>query len=253
MSKTSQEKITPELWRKYRETKSLALRNKILMEYLHIITINAKRMGGAYQNRGEMEDIINQGVIALAESIDRYDYTKGVQFDSFASIRVRGSIIDYLRKQDWVPRDIRKKAVDFHNAYAALQGRLERCPTDEEMAAYLGIPLVELRDIAAQSQNFSLLSYESLLQEKLAPMLEPKTEEDMPEQSLYKEELKQMIASSIDQLGERERLIISLYYYEGLKLKEIAVILGLTPSRISQLHAKALAKMEKSLAPYMHE
>ncbi|MGI5891284.1 MAG: sigma-70 family RNA polymerase sigma factor [Bacillota bacterium] len=247
----SENKVDLKTWQKYQETKSQTLRNQILMEYLYIVTINIKRMSAVYQNRVELEDIVNQGVIALIECIERFDLTKSVQFDSFASIRVRGSIIDYLRKQDWVPRDIRKKSLDINNAYTLLQSKMDKDPTDAEVAEYMGISLADYNDIVAQSQRFALLSYEKLIQENISSIKEPQVTSETPEQHLSNQELRDIIAKSIDKLNEKERLIISLYYYEELKFKEIAVILGLTASRVSQLHAKALTKMEKMLSGYL--
>ncbi len=251
MSNPSEEKISREVWQKYQESKSVALRNKILMEYLYIVTVNAKRMSAVYQNKAEMEDIVNQGIIALMESIERYDWTKNVQFDSFASIRVRGSIIDYMRKQDWIPRDIRKKSIDINKAYNYLQSKLDKTPSEEEVAEYLDISLAELNNILAQSQSFALLSYERVLQEGIPAHREPKSHLDTPEQNMDKLEMREVLASAIDKLNENERLVVSLYYYEELKLKEIAVVLGLTASRVSQLHAKALSKLEKSISNYI--
>ncbi len=251
MAKGKKVKIDRELWQKYGETRSETLRNQILMEYLYIATINAKRMRAVYQNKAELEDIVNQGVIALIESIERYDWTKDVQFDSYASIRVRGSIIDFVRKQDWIPRDIRKKSVDIHNAFSHLQSLLDRDPSDAEVAEYMGVSVDEFNAITSQSQSFAVLSYEKLLQDNTVVFREPQSSMELPEQQLDKEELKEIIAMSIDKLNEKERLIVSLYYFEGLKLKEIAVILGLTASRVSQLHAKALGKMEKMISEYM--
>jgi len=244
--------ISDQLWEKYYETKDIGIRNKILNNYLHIVTINAKRMSGIYKNKAEIEDVVNQGIIALIECIDRYDWRRGVQFESFASIRVRGSIIDYIRKQDWVPRDIRKRFVNIENVYSEMQSSLNRQPTDEEVAEHIGVGIDEFNKVISQSQSFSILSYENLLDnaynfKEQASMIE------MPEQKVQEEEIKKVIAASIDKLSEKERLIVSLYYYEELKLKEIAVILGITASRVSQIHTKALMKMEKILGDYMRE
>lgn len=251
MAKKKEQPVSKEIWQRYAETKSEALRNQILMEYLYIATVNAKRMRAVYQNKADMEDIVNHGVIALIECIERYDYTKDVQFDSYASIRVRGSIIDYVRKQDWIPRDIRKKSVDIHNAVSQLQAGMDHEPSDEEIAAHLGVSMEEFNRVAFQTHSFALLSYEKLVQDNLAVFSESTARTEQPEGQLTKDELRKVIASSVDELTEKERLIITLYYYEELKLKEIAVILGLTASRVSQLHAKALKKMEAALSEYM--
>jgi RNA polymerase sigma factor for flagellar operon FliA len=240
------------MWEKYQKTKSLAIRNHILSEYLYVVTVNAKRMSALYRNRADLEDIVNQGVIALINCIERYDWTKGVRFDSFASIRVRGAIIDYIRKQDWVPRSMRKKSINIERAYAELQGTLGRPPSDAEVAGSLSMSVKELSDVVAQSCNFAVLSFEELLQDGVPSFREPPSPIRTPEEELQEEEIKDILAMSIDSLGDKERLIVSLYYYEELKLKEIAVALGLTPSRVSQLHARALMKIKKMVGEYIN-
>jgi RNA polymerase sigma factor for flagellar operon FliA len=249
--KTQISKISNEVWEKYKETGNVQLRNKILTEYLDIVVVNARRMSSVYKNKAELDDIVNQGVIALMDCIERFDWTRGVQFDSFASIRVRGSIIDYMRKHDWVPRDIRRKATEISNAYSELYIKLNREPTDADVAEYLGLSIDKFNDIAMQSSNFNLLSYEDLLQDNIEPLYDFNSTIELPEQKLVQEELKKVMAMSIDKLNEKERLIVSLYYYEELKFKEIAVILGITASRVSQLHSKALMKMKKSVEDYI--
>ncbi len=244
--------INNDLWDKYQETKSIDIRNKILMAYLYIVTVNAKRMSTVYKNKAELEDIVNQGVLALMDCIDRYDWQRGVQFDTFASIRVRGSIIDYLRKQDWIPRDIRKMSLKIENAYLELQTKMDRTPTDKEVAASLGIGMDDFHKVLSQSNSFVTLSYEELLSD-IGGFKEPTSSIVAPEQKIQENELTKMVASTIDRLNEKERLIVSLYYYENISLKEIAAILGITPSRVSQIHTKALLKMQLILSEYIKD
>lgn len=242
--------ITDEVWDAYIKTRDLAVRNRILTVYLYIVKVNAKRMNAACKSRDDLEEIINQGVLALIDCIEKFDPQRGVQFDSYASIRVRGAIIDYIRKQDWVPRDIRKKSIEISNAYAQLHNELNRPPEDEEVAAHLKISLAELEQVMAQAESFSLLSYEELIQENISFAGETASGIQTPEQELMRQELKSMLAGAIDKLSEKERLIVSLYYYDELKLKEIAVILGLTPARVSQMHSKALMKLKQLVGRY---
>lgn len=244
--------ISGETWDKYHQTKNIGIRNKILIHYLYIVTINAKKMSAVYKNKAELEDIVNQGVIALMECIDRYDWRRGVQFDTFASIRIRGSIIDYIRKQDWIPRDIRKTSILIENMRTELQATLNRAPTDEEVAESIGIGMGEYQKIISQFHSFSVLSFEELLNDA-SGLKESVSFIKAPDQEMQDQELKAVIAQSIDELNEKERLIVSLYYYEELKLKEIAAILGITTSRVSQIHTKALIKMKKKLSDYINE
>lgn len=252
VQKNKAKAISNEIWDKYHKTKNIGLRNQILTNYLHIVTINAKRMSSIYKDKAELEDIVNHGVLALIECIDRFDHSRGVQFDTYASIRVRGSIIDYLRKNDWIPRDVRKASIQIENAYAELQNLLNRSPNDEEVAESLGIGLDDFHKMRSQGSGLYTLSYEELLNESYN-FKEPESSIKVPEQNIQDDELKNMIALSIDKLDEKERLIISLYYYEELKLKEIAAVLGITASRVSQIHTRALIKMKMTLSDYINE
>lgn len=243
--------VNEKVWAKYKSTRDVGIRNNILMSYLDIVKINAKRMSAAYRNHFDLEDIVNQGVFALMDCIDRFNPDRGVEFETFASIRVRGSIIDYLRKQDWVPRNLRKKAKDIENAYQKLQADSGEQASDSEIADELGMEIDELNKIIGESQGFSVLSYEELLQDNIPSFKEESAFTDNPGQQLQEEELKGFIALSVDKLYDNERKVISLYYYEGLKLKEIAAVLGLTESRISQIHSKALMKLRGAIKNYL--
>lgn len=242
--------ITEEDWRQYKATHDIKLRNEILMAYIHIVTYNARRMSEIHKNYSQTEDIINHGVIALMDCIDKFDYTRGVQFDSFASIRVRGSIIDYIRKQDWIPRKIRKKSKDISNAYIELQNVLGRQATDAEVAEHLGMDVEELNKTIGEVHSAAIFYFEDMLQEIACEECSG-PRDMMPEQRFQETELKEVIANSIDSLSEKERMIVSLYYFDSLKLKEIALVMGITASRVSQLHSKALIKLQHILCDYI--
>lgn len=246
MQKTENERITTEHWEEYKNTRDTDLRNRILMSYLNVVTCNAKKMSAAYKNFADTQDIVNEGVIALMDCIDKYDYTRGVQFDSFASIRVRGAIIDYIRKQDWIPRSARKKSTEIGNAYAELQGKLGRQATDSEVAEFLGMDVDALNKTVLQVYSAAVFSFEELLQENASVFGEDKASKT-PEHEFGKKELRQILLKSIDKLGSKERTVVSLYYYEGFKLMEIASVMGLTASRVSQLHSKAMIKLRAML------
>ncbi|MCX7615023.1 MAG: FliA/WhiG family RNA polymerase sigma factor [Clostridiales bacterium] len=253
MYKIDSQVITTELWEEYKETHDINLRNEILLAYIHVVTFNAKRMSAVYKNYAQTGDIINQGVLALIDCIEKYDCTRGIQFDSFASIRVRGSIIDYIRKQDWIPRRVRKKSADIGNAYMELQDKTGRQATDSEVAEYLGMNVEELNKTIGEVYSAAVFYYEDLLQDSVAAFSEESSKVATPEQEYQKKELKELIAKSIDRLDEKERTVISLYYYEELKLKEIALVMGLTASRVSQLHSKALLKLQKMVGDYVKD
>lgn len=239
------EKITQEHWKKYSETHSQALRNQILMAYMHVVTCNVRKMVPVFKGYAETQDIVNQGVIALMECIDKYDFGRGVQFDSFASIRVRGCIIDYVRKQDWIPRGVRKKSTEISNAYQDLQSQFGRPATDTEVAGHLGLEIEELNKTLSEVYGSAVFSFEELVQENVVEITDSGI--GTPEQELQKKELKQILAKAIDKLDEKERMVVSLYYFDDLKLKEIALVMGITPSRVSQLHSKAMLRLKNMM------
>jgi len=249
--RTKVEEVTESMWERYTQTHDVNLRNRILMAYIHVVTYNVRKMSAVYHNHADTQDIVNQGVLALMDCIDKYDYTRGVQFDSFASIRVRGSIIDYIRKQDWIPRGVRKKSNSISNAYAELQEQFGRPATDAEVAEYIGMNIEELNKTVSEVYSASIYSFEELIQDSSVAVQDSGIR--TPEQEVQKSELKSTLASAIDMLDEKERTVVSLYYFEELKLKEIAVVMGLTASRVSQLHSKAMLKLRSMLSDYIRD
>ena len=248
MQTVKDECITGEIWARYRESRSRELRNRILMAYMPVVTCNARKMYPIFKGLAETQDIVNQGVLALMECIDKYEPCRGVQFDSYASIRVRGSIIDYVRKQDWIPRGARKKYSDIQNAYQVLQSQNGRPATDKEVAQHLGVDLSELEHRLSEVAGLAVLSFEELVQENLSEECEKGF--GNPERELSEKELRRALTSAVDALEEKERLVVSLYYYEELKMKEIALVMGLTASRVSQLHTKAIMKLRSIMSEY---
>jgi len=246
--------ITDNTWAEYEQTKDIALRNQILTEYLYIVTCNIKKMNTIATNREDIEDMTNQGVLELINCIDRYDYTRGIQFDTFASIRVRGSIIDYIRKKDWVPRDVRKRIKELNDTALLMQNELGRAPLDKELGARLNLSEDEFNKIRRDELSLNVVAFEDLLQENNLCLVNAKssTTYDHPEEKLLKDEFKKTLTECIDELDNNERTVISLYYYEELKLKEIAFVMELTPSRISQIHSKALNKMKVRMSEYLN-
>ncbi|HBR31061.1 MAG TPA: hypothetical protein DD733_03145 [Clostridiales bacterium] len=245
--------VTEKTWAEYAKTKDITLRNRILTEYLYIVTCNIKKMSSICNKREDIEDMTNQGVLELINCIDRYDYTREVQFDTFASIRVRGSIIDYIRKRDWVPRDVRKRIKEVNDTAMKMHNELGRTPLDKELRMRLNLSEEELNKIRCDEVSTNLLAFDDLIQENNTCLANAKSATSFthPEDKVLKDEFKEVLAECIDKLDDRERTVISLYYYEELKLKEIAFVMDLTPSRISQIHSKALEKMKNSISEYM--
>ena len=253
-NKAQTKKIDTLIWEKYEQTRDINLRNEILRSYLYIVSCSIKKMWVSFGSSEDIEDMTSQGVIELINCIERYDWRKGVQFDSYASIRIRGSIIDYIRKNDWVPRDVRKKAKLLNDTYQDMQSQLGRAPSDKELESRLNISESEINKIRCDELSFNVLAFEELLYNNEITSLEiPDNEMAMyPDNVLLENEFKDKLAEYIDELDEKEKMVISLYYYEELKLKEIAFILGLTASRVSQIHSKALVKLKKRIESYIN-
>lgn len=243
---------TQDLWRLYKKTRSLDVRNQLLMRYLGLVRCIAIKMNAVYRNTAELEDIINEGVLVLMDCIERFDPDRDTKFETYASIRIRGAIIDHIREQDWIPRSVRNKVKKIEDTYTTLQAEKGRPVTDAEVAEALQIDVDDLSRTVGEANAFYLLSYEELLMNNALNSQQSLTDTTV-DSSLDEQELKTVIANSIDRLNEKERLVISLYYYEELKLKDIAQILGLTQSRVSQIHANALRKMKHALQKYMME
>ncbi len=253
--KDQSKKIDEQTWQRYEKTRDVGLRNEILMAYLYIVTCSLKRSQMIAVNRDDMEDLANHGVLELINCIDRYDYKRGVQFDSFASIRVRGAIIDYLRKKEWVPRDIHQKIRLANKMSQQMQNELGRPPGDSELAQRLSMTETELNRLRVDEMSYHVLALEETLPHGNMSVMDAieDTTAQTPEHRLLQKDFKNQLAKYIDTLDEKERIVISLYYYEELKLREIAFVLGLTVPRVSQIHSKALSKLKQRIAEYMNE
>lgn len=246
--------ITDKVWDEYVTTRDIALRNEILVSYLYIVTCSIKKMSSLVFSNEDFEDMTNQGILELINCIDRYDPKRGIQFDTFASIRVRGSIIDYIRKKDWVPRDVRKRVKDLNDTDILLHNKYGRPPTDKEIAEHLNISMDDVNKVRKDQVSLNVMGFEELLQDNNEHLFNTRNPSayKQPEDKALEDDFKTNLAKYIDELDEKERTVISLYYYENLKLKEIAFVMDLTPSRISQIHSKALTKLKGKIEDYLY-
>lgn len=245
-----------QVWKDYAASRDQGMRNEIVLHYSDLVKFTAIRMRGLYKNYAQLDDIVNHGMIALIDAVEKFDITRDIKFETFASIKVRGSVIDYIRSQDWVPRRLRKQAGDLEQVNSRLHAELGRQPTNKEIAAEMDISVEQLDKVMEQSYNFNLLSYEDVIWQQASSMgEEPATNglDDLPEGRLMEQELRQQLAVSLDKLNERERTVVSLYYYEELKLREIAEVLGVSESRVCQIHSAAIVKMQKTMKEYITE
>ena len=241
-----------ELMRQYKETGSLELRNQLVMHYSYIAKAVAVKMSSTYHKYASVEEMVNHGAIALIDSLERYDPDQGVKFSTYAFTKVRGAIIDYVRKQDWLPRRVRQTDILITKAEEQLTNELGRTPTREEMAARLGMTPAKYDKCVFEMSGDSMYSFEALLAAPVQ-MNHFKLHEDGvgPEDQMDEQELRQELAKAIDELTDQERTVLSLYYYEELTMKEIGQVMGVSEQRIGQINRKLIKKLRTKLTLYM--
>lgn len=232
----------------YQQSGDIFLRNEIVLKNMGLVRACAMSLRNMYIKYGEVDDVINEGVLALMDVIETFDPAKGAKFETYATLKIRGAIVDYIRKQDWIPRQIRKFARDLDNANSLLYNLNNRPPTTEELAEYLGMPESKLLKNMADAACTVTLSFEDLLYEDNFDEASPAAPTD---QRLLKEEMSDILAKAIDGLKEQERQVITLYYYKNMKYSDIAKVLGVSESRVCQINAKAVLSLKAALEPYV--
>ena len=237
------------LWHDYVQTRDHALREKLILHYAPLIKYVAGRLSLHIGTHVEYEDLTGYGVFGLIDAVEKFKPEKGVKFETYASVRIRGAIIDNIRKMDWIPRTLRKKNKELENVYQELENTLGREPTHEELAEKLAIPVSEVNDLVRKSSVAQLISLDEYLEVNQEHSFIDKNPllAESPDSLYDKQETKQILAKAIDSLSEKEKKVVTLYYYEDLTLKEISKILGVTESRISQIHSKAMMKLNIKL------
>ncbi|MDW5300017.1 MAG: FliA/WhiG family RNA polymerase sigma factor [Sedimentibacter sp.] len=254
LTEKSQEQIDEyKLWEQYNFTKDICIRNQIIEKYSYLVKIIALKLRGIYQQYGDVEDIVNEGIIALIDVIDKFDLSKNIKFETYATIRIRGSIIDYVRKQDWIPRKVKNDYKSVKEAQDHLTFKLGREPEDKEIATYLELDIKDYNNIIRNAHGTSILSFEELLSEANLREIETSNGYELPEHELEAKELNKILKENINKLNEKEKLVVSLYYKEELKLKDIAKILNISNSRVSQIHTSALQKLEQGINKYLYD
>jgi RNA polymerase sigma factor for flagellar operon FliA len=227
-----------------------------VVAYSPLVKYVAGRMGAGLPAHVDEADLISYGLVGLINAIERFDLGREIRFETYAVTRIKGAILDELRALDWVPRSVRARAREIERAHAKLEARLQRVPTDEEIAEEIGISLEEFRKALIAIANSSITALDELWAVSDASgdsisLLDtlPDANAPDPEKALDLNDLKDRIADAIARLPEREKLVIALYYYENLTLREIGEVLGVTESRVSQLHTKAVLRLRSRLAP----
>lgn len=243
------------LLEEYAKTKSPETRETIILEYAPLVKVVAGRLSMYLGYNVEYEDLVSYGIFGLIDAIDKFDCLKDVKFETYASLRIRGAILDQIRKMDWIPRTIRQKQKRIDAAIKEIEAQYGRSATDEEIAKRLGITDDEYLDWQSQMKITNVVSLNEFLEQGSEVSNEAGSTRsstfDSPEEILEREELKKMLAQALELLTEKERKVVLLYYYEDLTLKEISNILEVSESRISQLHTRALQKMRGKMGDYI--
>jgi RNA polymerase sigma factor FliA len=253
-SSESFERDTQALWQEFRRTHDRALRDRLILTYAPLVKFVAGRLGASLPSHVDEQDLVSYGLLGLIGAIERYDPDREIKFETYAIVRIKGAIIDELRSLDWVPRSVRSRAREIERAIVELERSLMRAPTDEEIAAKVGISGDELDRSLFEISRSSMAALDELWtpqsggdQVALIDTIEDASGAD-PEFSLEQSELNEALAEAISRLPEREKLVVTLYYYEELTLREIGEVLGVTESRVSQLHTKAVLRLKARLS-----
>jgi RNA polymerase sigma factor for flagellar operon FliA len=244
-----------ELWRDFKKTGATPLRERLILHYSPLVKYVAGRVGVGLPPNIEQADLVSYGIFGLIDAINKFDIERAIKFETYAISRIKGAIIDELRAIDWIPRSVRYKAREVEKAYAALEAKLHRTPNESEVADELGIALEDLHAIFSQVSFVNVIALDELLNVggergdklSLVDTLEDTKAED-PVAAFETEETKYLLARAINTLPEREKIVVTLYYYEGLTLAEIGQVLGVTESRICQMHTKAVLQLRGKLA-----
>lgn len=240
------------LWRTYKETGDQGLRDRLLVAYSPLVRFVASRVAIGLPNSVDQGDLVSYGTFGLIDAIEKFDLERNIKFETYAITRIKGAIIDELRAIDWVPRSVRAKAKAVEQAYSKLEGKLHRSPTDQEVAGELGIDDGELQTIFSKISFLGIAALDEVVLggERGEGMTLGDTIADRKESangSFEQEETRRMLVDAINRLGDREKMVLTLYYYEGFTLAEIGDILGVTESRVCQIHSKAVLQLRGKL------
>ena len=249
MSKVSKEK----LWEMYQIKQTPELREQIILEYAPLVKVVAGRLSMYLGYNVEYDDLVSYGIFGLIDAIDKFDMDKEVKFETYASLRIRGAILDQIRKMDWIPRTVRQKQKKIDEAIKKVEMQTGKTALDEEVARELGVTGDELTEWQSQLKVTNIVSLNEFIEQGTEPVMDARHNSHFiqPEEQVQETELREKLQEAMEQLKKKKKKVILLYYYEDLTLKEISRVLEVSESRISQLHTKALSKMQRTMGPYM--
>ncbi|MEZ5185671.1 MAG: RNA polymerase sigma factor WhiG [Candidatus Nanopelagicales bacterium] len=244
-----------QMWENYKRTDDRVFRDRLILHYAPLVKYVAGRVRSGLPNNVESADLVSYGMFGLIDAIDKFDIGRQIKFETYAINRIRGAIIDELRSLDWVPRSVRSKAKELERAHAALEAELKRSPTETELAEKMGLSRAELAKLMSKVSFTNVVALDEVThggtdrgdKMTLGDLLEDPRAPD-PEAEYETEEMKILLAEQIAALPEREKVVLTLYYYERLTLAEIGSVLGVTESRVSQIHSKSLLDLRARLS-----
>ena len=241
------------LWETYRKSPTPEMREQIILEYAPLVKVVAGRLSMYLGYNVEYEDLVSYGIFGLIDAIDKFDMQKDVKFETYASLRIRGAILDQIRKMDWIPRTVRQKQKKIDEAIRNIEMRTGKNATDEQVAGELGLEQEELTEWQSRLKITNVISLNEFLEQGQEPVMDARGNShfSQPEDVVSESELKQVLEEALEVLTEKEKKVMLLYYYEDLTLKEISKVLEVSESRVSQLHTKALLKMRAKMGKYM--
>ncbi len=241
------------LWARYKLDDDSSARDALILNYSPLVKYVAGRLASGLPQSVDTADLISYGIFGLIDAIQKFDPGRAIKFETYAIARIKGAIIDELRALDWVPRSVRSRAREIEASYLALENQFKRVPSDQEVADHMGVSLKDFQAILTKLSYTSVVSFEELWVggdkdegQSALGSIKDETAED-PVAIFESVEIKDILAEAIERLPEREKTVIALYYYEGLTLKEIGQVLGVTESRVSQLHTKAVLRLRARL------
>ena len=242
------------LWREYKVSGSKLIKDKLLVEYAYLVKYIAHRLAVNLPSSVDRNDLLSSGIMGLIKAVETFEPERGFKFETYAGHKIRGAILDELRSLDWVPRSVRQKSRDLQRVFAKLENELGRIPYDDEVCEELGITMEEYESMLSEVTPTTIISLEEAMPDRSSDAKELRiidTIEDPGSENPLKElgfnEVKAILKEAISNLQEKEKLVVALYHYEELTLKEIGVVLDLTESRVSQIHSKAILKLRSKL------
>lgn len=248
-----------ELWKEYKKTNSKVTKDKLLVEYAHLVKYIGNRIAINLPASVDRDDIISSGILGLIKAVETFEPERGFKFETYASHKIRGAILDELRALDWVPRSVRQKSKDLHRVYAKLENDLGRIPYDDEVCEELNINMEEFENMLSDVAPATIISLEEAMPDRSSDSKEIRlidTIEDPgsenPLKALGFTEVKNILKETIENLPEKEKLVVALYHFEELTLKEIGAVLDISESRVSQIHSKAILKLRGKLLQKMN-